>query len=98
MMKQTAALGHDTFPAVVGASPDTAQLSASQARLRHHKSDQREFNLLFALIFSVFLVAAIVSRLRPSKLIAMFDKDSNQPSVMAEAHRAASELTPYLFQ
>lgn len=98
MMRQTISAS-GSLPAMLHRpyAPSAPQ-AVRQARSRRRQAEAREFKLMFAMIFFVFLVAAIFSRLKPSQILAAFDPGRERVSVIDEARTAAGELTPYLFQ
>jgi hypothetical protein len=72
-----------------------AVLAGSSVPLtRHRKNEAREFRLIFAVCFAVFLVAALVAR-----LLAPFGARAAGPrrSIIDEARTAAQTSLPFAF-
>lgn len=86
------------LPDLVRPAPARAPQSVRRERLRHRRAEQRQFKFMLSLMFVVFLVMAVLSRLKPSSILALFDPDRERVSVIQEARTQAYELTPYLFQ
>lgn len=64
-------------------------------RMQRKQTEQREFQLVLALIFSVFLMISLVSRVLPRSWRPL-DRGHNR-SVIGEAKAAAHEMAPFLF-
>jgi len=68
--------------------------SSSQVRAR---SDQVDFNLIFAFCFTVFLVTEIGQRLLPGYWMGGQQCANARKSIIAEALDSARTVVPYAF-
>jgi hypothetical protein len=60
------------------------------------RKDVSEYRLIFGICFTVFLVAAVVSRLLPWSW-KLSGTETKRKSVVEEAHDAANTVLPYAF-
>jgi hypothetical protein len=70
-------------------------LRTSRSRLR--QKEAIEFRLLFTVTFTVFLMAAAVSRLLPADWRPLPPQAGADRSIIGEAKAAANMIVPYAF-
>ncbi|MEL6373344.1 MAG: hypothetical protein AAFR04_05200 [Pseudomonadota bacterium] len=66
-------------------------------RQRRRRAEVREFHIMRAVLFVLFLGVAALTRLLPRAWRPLGSSADRSLSVVAEARRAANEVTPYIF-
>jgi len=75
----------------------TTQIPANAPRHRRAKQDQRDFNVIFALTFTLFFIAAIGQRLLPGYWMDAQKNDDIRQSIIGQALASARTVVPYAF-
>lgn len=77
-------------------TPDYSR-SHGMAHLRRRKADHREFRLIFAATFALFLILALIGRLMPRDRRPLGAAAGPARSVWGEARAAAYATIPFAF-
>lgn len=79
--------------------PSVATAQAPGAGMATRGSRRIEYHVLYAMVFSMCLVVALLARLLPTSLkTRSLDRRHARSSLLEEARAGASSTVPYVFQ